>query len=158
MVALIMILSAVGVGSFISSTTKSKDTQRKNDLNQLAKAVETFNNDLGKYPSSITGSFLCYEKTSDVGGDVSCVGDKLTFRLDGKVTTYINIPKDPDSTQKYYYESDGASFSLYTAIQNLGDKDILRDENGTMITYTSNGVSCGSSDCNYKLTETGLVK
>lgn len=155
-VALIMILSAIGVGGFISSTAKSRDTLRKNDLNQIAKAVEAFSGDVGRYPLSDNGNFRCYEVTGGVGSNVSCLGDKLFFKLDGKVTNYIALPKDPDLGLTYYYESvDGSSFALYAAIQNLSDKDLLKDVNGNIVTYL---VSCGDVQCNYKLTETGLVK
>lgn len=155
-VALIMILSAIGVGGYTASTAKSRDTQRKNDLNQIAKALESFNNDVGHYPIANNGKMKCYEKSGSSGTDVDCINGKLTFKLDGKVTSYMTIPTDPDSNQKYYYESeDGSSFALYVAIQNEDDRDLIKDGNGNIVTY---GTNCGVLACNYKITETGLVK
>lgn len=155
-VALIMILSAVGLGAYTISTTRSYDTQRKSDLNQLAKALESFNSDIGRYPlSDVNGKILCYQKDVDVVTNPSCT-TKLTVRIDGVVTSYITLPVDPDSSDVYFYESDGNSFSLYTAIHNSEDKDLLRDENGVI--DNPYGVSCGVDYCNYKITEVGLSK
>ena len=160
-VALIMILSAIGVGSFISSAAKSLDTQRKNDLNQLAKAAESFNSDVGRYPiSTATGGFTCYKVDNlavpPTKGDMSCISSKLSFTNDTKVTNYITWPTDPDLNQKYYYKSDGSTFSLYTTIQNDQDKDLFKDVDGNIITYdVTDSVDCGVLECNYKISETG---
>lgn len=157
-VALIMILSAVGIGTYSSSTTKSRDSQRKNDLNQMVKAIESFNNDIGRYPiSNSEKQPTCYAISSGVGEDVECVSDKLTFRLDGVTTTYITFPSDPDPAQKYIYDSDGNTFALYTALQNEGDKDLLVDDSGNIIADPY-GITCGDVPCNYKITENGLSK
>lgn len=157
-VALIMILAAVGLGSYTLATTRSHDTQRKSNLNQIAKALESFNNDVARYPASdVDGSILCYQKENGVISDVSCSGSKLTVRIDSLVTSYILIPSDPDPSNKYVYESDGYSFALYTAIQNPSDKDLLLDNNGVPI-VDPYGKTCGVDKCNYKITEAGLAK
>lgn len=157
-VALIMILSAVGIGTYSSSTTKSRDAQRKSDLNQMVKAIESFNNDIGRYPVSNTNKLpYCYTMNSGSGSDTDCVSNKLTFRLDGVTTTYITFPTDPDPAQKYIYDSDGSTFALYAALQNEGDKDLLTDEGGNII-EDPYGITCGDVPCNYKITENGLSK
>lgn len=157
-VALIMILSSVGLGAYTISTTKSYDSQRKNDLNQLSKALEAFNGDIGRYPlSDSNGYILCYQKDSGVVTNPTCPGDKLTIRIDGVVNSYISVPKDPDSSNRYIYESDGSTFALYTKLHNSEDKDILKDEAGEPIQNPYN-VSCGTDYCNYKITEAGLSK
>lgn len=157
-VALIMILSAVGLGSYNVSTTRSYDTQRKSDLNQIAKALESFNNDVSRYPiSDVDGSIMCYQKDSGVITNVSCSGSKLTIRIDSVVTSYILLPSDPDPSNKYVYDSDGSSYALYTTIHNTQDRDLLLDANGIPIPDPY-GVSCGTDQCNYKITEAGLSK
>lgn len=162
-VALIMILASIGLGSFITSTIRSHDTQRRNDLFQIAKAVESYNSDIGSYPKAdASGNMLCYEKVTDVNtGTVTvtypaCTG-KLTMRIDGVSVSYLAIPTDPEPTNKYLYESDGKSYAIYTVIQNPNDKDLLKDTNGVVIANPY-GKSCGAEDCNYKVTESGLSK
>ncbi|EKD56041.1 MAG: hypothetical protein ACD_58C00312G0002 [uncultured bacterium] len=157
-IALIIILSALGIGSYVLSTTRSYDTQRKNDLNQISKALESFNNDVGRYPlSDASGNILCYQKAAGVVTNPDCAGNKLLIRIDDIITNYITVPVDPNATNKYIYESDGSSFSLYTVIQNSSDKDLLLDVNNNVITNPYNK-SCGAESCNYKITEVGLSK
>ncbi len=156
-VALIMILSGVGLGAYTISTTRSFDTQRKNDLNQIAKALESFNNDVNRYPLSSSGSILCYQKEDDTVTNPSCAGSKLTIRIDGVVTSYISIPSDPDESNRYVYESDGSTYELYARIQNTEDRDLILDESGEPLADPY-GVSCGVDQCNYKITEVGLAK
>lgn len=157
-VALIMILASVGLGAYTISTTRSYDTQRKSDLGQISKALESFNNDIGRYPlSDANGAILCYQKEGAVVTNPTCTGAKLTIRIDGVVSSYISIPTDPDPSNKYVYDSDGSTFALYTKLHNTEDKDLLRDENDEVITNPYS-VSCGVDVCNYKITEAGLSK
>lgn len=157
-VALIMILASVGLGAYTISTTRSYDTQRKSDLGQISKALESFNNDIGRYPlSDSNGAILCYQKDGLVVTNPVCSGSKLTIRIDGVVNSYISVPADPDPSNKYVYESDGSTFALYTKLHNAEDKDLLRDENDEVI-INPYGVSCGVDVCNYKITEAGLSK
>ena len=126
--ALIMILSVVGIGAYLQATTKSMDTQRKNDLNQIAKAIETYYTDMGKYPSDL----------SEVDPD------------------YISIPEDPDPSLNYVYKYNVDGYSLFAVLQNVGDKDLIVDGFGNVFEYDE---SCGDLiQCNYQITETGLVK
>ncbi len=157
-VALIMILASVGLGAYTISTTRSFDTQRKSDLNQISKALESFNNDIDRYPlSDANGAILCYQKDLSVITNPTCPGDKLTIRIDGVVSSYITIPEDPDPSNKYVYSSDGNTYALYTRLHNTEDKDLLRDTNDVVIADPY-GVSCGVDLCNYKVTEAGLSK
>ncbi len=157
-IALIMILASVGLGAYTISTTRSYDTQRKSDLNQISKALESFNNDIGRYPlSDSNGAILCYQKDDSVVTNPTCSGAKLTIRIDGVVSSYISVPTDPDPSNKYVYQSDGNTYALYTRLHNTEDKDLIRDENGEVI-LDPYGVSCGVDVCNYKITEAGLSK
>lgn len=157
-VALIMILSAVGLGAYTISTTKSYDAQRKNDLNQISKALESFNTDIGHYPlSGTSGEILCYDREGDTASDITCPGPSLTIRIDGVINSYMTIPADPDSSNSYIYDSDGSSYALYTYLHNAEDRDLIKDENGQALSDPY-GVSCGADKCNYKITEFGLSK
>lgn len=158
-IALIMILSIVGVTSFTLATVKSKDTQRKGEINQIVRALESFNQDIGRYPLSDTNNaILCYVKENGVVSNPVCDANKLYARIDGETTSYMTIPTDPDPNQKYVYvSSDGSSFDLYAALENTSDKDLLTLESGQP-DLDPWGVSCGSEKCNYKVTDTGLAK
>lgn len=162
---LIMILSVVGIGSFMVATVKSRDAQRKNDLNQMVKAIESFYSDVGHYPLSETSTDAtkdtphCYESTGGIGTDLQCIsGGKLYSKNDTIYAYYITIPSDPVRQAPYTYISDGTTFAIYAGLENENDKDLLKNPDGS-VNMDPWGLSCGTGvKCNYKLTETGLVK
>lgn len=158
-VALIMILSIVGVGSYTVAVVKSKDTQRKGELGQFVRALEAFNQDIGRYPLSDTNNtVLCYRKSSGVVTNPTCINGRLETTIDGDVTSYMTIPVDPDPSFKYQYVStDGFGFSVYAALENTSDKDLLKLPNGQP-DLDPWGMSCGAEQCNYKITEEGVAK
>lgn len=158
-VALIMILSSVTVGSYLQATIRSKDTARKSDLNQIVKALESFNTDVGRYPLSVTNEdyIHCYNKVSGAVTNPACPGNKLYASIDGSRIDYMLIPTDPDPNQKYVYISDGSSFSIYSALENTSDKDLLKLDSGS-VDLDPWDISCGDLKCNYKVTEVGLAK
>jgi len=151
--AIVGILAVVGIGAYTQATVKSKDTQRKNDLNQITKALESFNNDVGRYPKVSGTSMTCpiADKT-----EVLCGSDIYAYIGDAKSTYMKDVPPDPISARKYVYVPDSSfsSFALYAAFENLKDKDVVTM--GGVVTDW--GVSCGDVNCNYKITETGLVR
>ena len=157
--AIIGILAVVGIGSYTQATVKSKDTVRKNDLNQMTKALESFNNDVGRYPKTdADGNILCLQ--SD-GTDATCVGLIYAYIGSERAVYMDSLPVDPgNSTRKYVYIPSGSynSYSLYTALENPEDKDVVVDAQNKPTTWD---VNCGVTTeikCNYRLTETGLVK
>lgn len=171
MMAIIGILSVIGIGSFTQATVKSKDTQRKNDLNQIAKALEVYYNDVGSYPAASAvvgeeGKILCsVTATSTTCNPASACTTRFAYCFTGKTSVYLSkLPEDSSSLQKYYYKPDSSlsSFALYAALENTEDKDIVVISGTTDKTnWDDDGVNCGSSTsvpCNYKITETGLVR
>jgi prepilin-type N-terminal cleavage/methylation domain-containing protein len=159
-IALMMILSVIGIGSFTQATVKSKDTQRKNNLAEISKALESFYTDVGRYPLSTDSEkyMHCLQKTGTVTTDFTCLSTKLYTIVDGISTTYIDVPKDPDAQRKYVYISlDGQTYELYAGIENMLDKDLLYNEDGTVIVDPW-GENCGSVQCNYQVTDTGPVR
>lgn len=154
--AIVGILAVVGIGSYTRATVKSSDTQRKNDLNQIVKALELFNNDVGRYP-----------KIDENSGEMTCLladaseavcGDDIYAYIVGEKSVYMkNVPVDPDASKKYVYvpnESFG-EFSLYAALENDEDRDVVRTGEGVVADWS---ISCGNVNCNYKITETGLIR
>jgi type II secretion system protein G len=152
--AIIGILAVIGIGSFTQAMTKSRDTQRKNDLNQIAKALESFNNDVGRYPKVNAGEMTCPDENGD---EVDCDGNIYAYIGDTKSKYMSGVPSDPTAGRIYVYVPGAGygSFVLYTALENTEDRDVVVDSNGDPADW---GVSCGSVNCNYKLTELGLMR
>jgi len=153
--AIIGILSVVGIGSYTQATIKSRDTERKNDLNQIAKALESFNNDVGRYPAvDENGEMTCPQ--SD-GSEGDCIEMISAFIGDTKAVYMQEVPKDPDTNRSYVYvpEANETGFALYTALENTQDKDVVVNIDGKASDW---GRPCGTVSCNYKLTEVGLIR
>lgn len=154
-----MILSMVGIGSFTQATIKSKDSQRKNDINQMVKAAESFYTDIGRYPLSLPNEdyMHCYQSTGGIVSNPTCTSNRLYVLVETAMTPYIVMSPDPDPAKKYVYISDGYSYAFYAALENTSDRDLLVNADKS-VNLDPWGVSCGSVSCNYKVTETGLVK
>lgn len=151
--AIIMILSVIGIGSYTQATIKSKDTQRKSDLSQIAKALELFNNDVGRYPKTSAGAMTCLKAD---GTEELCNGAIYAYIGDTKATYMKTVPADQTASREYVYGPDETfgSFALYAALENLEDRDVVIT--GGVVTDWDN--DCGSVKCNYKLTETGVIR
>lgn len=157
-VAILGILSVISFSSFMGTIARGRDTQRKSDLAQIKKALESFNNDFGVYPDSQTGSILgCMNSSS--GAFVKCPASNGGFRYyvrSQEVNNLLKFPSDPDASRVYYYtfDSSTSTFALYAALENLNDKDVKNV--ATSPSGADWGVDCGSVNCNYKITNAGL--
>lgn len=139
--AIIGIISVLGVGSFISSQQKSRDSRRKSDLKQISLALEAYYNDAGEYPAS-SPSFTILGCN---GGAECSWGDEF---VDANGTSYmISLPADPVSNYAYHYESNGTSYQLYARLENNQDPQVPKDVNDDPQVYSN--VLCGTVDCNY---------
>lgn len=154
--AIIAILSVIGIGSYTQATIKSRDTQRKNDLNQITKALELYNNDVVGYPTvNIDGEMMCI----GIDGSLAECGTSIYAYFDGEKAIYMSsLPSDPNATRDYIYVPDDpivGSYSLYTSLENVEDRDVVVDSEGEKTDWE---INCGDALCNYKLTETGLIR
>lgn len=158
--AIMMILSVIGIGAYTQATIKSRDTQRKNDINQIAKALEVFMNDVQRYPhTDVDGEMTC--PSMDIGVEVAC-GNQI-FSFTGSAGSRLQalymdkVPKDPIAGREYVYQENSTTggYSLYASLENLEDRDVVVDGEGNTADW---GVPCGSAVCNYKVTETGLIR
>lgn len=165
--ALVGILAVVGLGSYMQATVKAKDTRRKNDLNQYAKALEMFINDVGRYPQvDASGKILCPNFANGSMVQTDCLGILYAFIGDSnpvagskkyEKTVYMDdIPTDPEAAKSYIYVPSAGQndYALYAALDNLEDRDVVTDEG----VVTDWSVSCGSAMCNYKVTSLGLIR
>lgn len=169
--ALVTILSVIGIGSYTQATVKSRDTLRKSELSQISKALEAFNQDIGRYPyvgstdptdTAKYGVIYCYRKIAGVVTSPSCDGNKLNTLIgdsiaDVAITNYITLPSDPSGTRKYIYlTTDGTTFALYASLENNQDKDLI--QTGGVPNMNPWNIDCGIAKCNYKITEEGLAR
>jgi len=144
MVILALLLS-VGLGSFMTSQTKSRDSARKTDLQNISRALELYYNDKGEYP-------IDSSKTGILGYDW---GDPFVDPANPE-TIYMNfLPSDPGGYTYYYTSVDGSIYQIYAYIENDNDNDLNKDEDDAIQVYTS--TDCGVDSvitCSYGISST----
>lgn len=155
-VAIMMILSAVSLGSFWQSQKKSRDTQRKSDLGQIGRALEMFNEDFFQYPESDGGNMLGCQTEAD-GAFVACtVGREFAAYPGGVKQIYMKkFPGDPQGGDNYYYTEEGSGFALYSVLENT--QDASYHATGWDASGTGSGDECGGEVCRYKLVDYGVI-
>ncbi len=149
-VGIMLILTGIGFSNYVFSIVKSRDVRRKSDLSTISRALQAFANDFGSYPQSdANGKIIACDYNNT--GLVACTwGAALAAYKNNVKITYISIlPADPESDKNYYYEAsaNGATFSLFAALEN--DKDPSYRSDLTQ--------PCGFGVlCSYQLTESGV--
>jgi general secretion pathway protein G len=128
-VAILGVLTTVGLGSFQSSQMKSRDAQRKSDLSQIQKALEMYYNDKGGYPLSIP-------EAGSEWKDASVSGGALYMK---------SVPGDPRGGS-YCYESDGTYYKIYAKLENKKDPKIITPSSS--VCTAANGYNYGVSSSN----------
>ncbi len=144
-IAILGILSAIGIGNFKTARIKAVDTERKSDLQTIGKSLEAFVNDHRLYP------------LSDGSGKIKCKSDGSicdwgTPFTDTTGTIYTaKLPADPSGYTYVYSSADGTSYTLYAHLDNTQDPALISPPlNPT--------VQCGSATilCNYKITSSNI--
>ena len=129
-VVIIGILAAVGLGQFHTAQLRSRDTQRKENLSSVTKALEMYYNDYGLYPDDLSW------------------GSPLE---DAEGTIYIkDLPNDPSVGVNYFYETDdsGSYYKLYAYIEHVADRCF--NENGQCLEDGYSDTDCGDGRfCRY---------
>lgn len=148
------VLVVSGVGSFISSQKKSRDTKRKGDLRQIAIALEAYYNDIGHYPFTSSSG---YEIMGCGAGATNQCSWGSIFSNTTTSTIYMpQLPADPLTSRTYSYVSNltGTKYQLYAKLENDQDTGPGALQSG----YT--GMSCGTGvTCTYGVSSqnTGLT-
>lgn len=146
-ITIMMIVSGVSLASFTFSQRKSRDAKRKSDLSQIARALEVFNEDFGRYPVGIDGEIIGCQPDEDDDLEDCAWGGEFAGYPSGVYQLYMSkLPEDPKGSYDYYYESDGSDINLYAALENDKDKDYRSDLT----------LECGGVTCSYLLTEYGV--
>ena len=107
-IGIISVLSAVAVPNFMGARERARDTERKNDVRQIQKALELYKDDQSpvSYPAALPSCGAAWIVSS---------------------TTYMNLlPCDPSSGSGYSYTrnaGDTLRYTLYACLQNKSDPD-----------------------------------
>jgi prepilin-type N-terminal cleavage/methylation domain-containing protein len=125
---IIAILSAMVIGNFMTSLKKGRDARRKQDLEQIRRAVELYYEDKHTYPLPAAVQYGASLKDVDSG--------KLYMQ---------EIPNDPVSTNNYQYQSDGTYYRLYSCLENAQDKGSNISQSG-FDNGAGSAITCGG--CN----------
>ena len=118
LIEILLILLVIGILGFVTykqfalAQAKSRDVQRKSDLNEFSKVIKLYFADYGKLPD-----------------------DKLINSLWGKQfidNDYIyanSVPKEKFGNKEYCYESggDGTFFKISAELENKNDFDCKKD-------------------------------
>lgn len=150
------LLIIVGVASYTSVQTKSRDGRRKSDLRQIASALEAYYNDYSTYPPNDPNTFGI--NGCGTTGTASCVWESAfqTLRADGVTVKTMYMPKlpgDPASGRRYYYMRSGTnppSYQLYAMLENVQDRDYSA-------TIVAKGLGCGGGVCNYGVSSSNIT-
>ena len=109
-IAIIGILSSLGLSAYTQVQARARDSQRKTDLQQIRIALEVYRSDNQGYP--LTAEYVL----------INC---KTPISFNNN--TYMqSLPCDPrgPTTLKYFYSSlDGSSYDLISCLENSSDKD-----------------------------------
>ena len=159
--SIIGILATVILGGFRASQKRARDTKRKSDLQQVAKALEMFYSDHERYPNANLGKLVACEYVEG-GVSVDCDWGQGQFS-DGNTTYFRQIPDDL-SGNNYYYRTleSNRAFQLYAHLENPEDRGCI--VYGTGVSNCTNPVlppslplnSCGGA-CNFAVTSTNVT-
>lgn len=129
--------------NFSISERKARDASRKQDVRDIANAVEHYRDDFSAYPLSQDGQIVgCDSGKKDEKGVTilrSCEWGQES--LDG-----VKLPIDPRHGQghRYYYLSDGFAFQVYAALEGS-------DEAEYDVKIVARNLPCGDNICNFGL-------
>lgn len=158
--AIIGVLAAITVGSFSSSQLRGRDSRRKSDLSQIARALETYYNDRGVYPTDTTAGEIVGCGTTAL--PTTCAwGQPFQQRATGATTDTIymvTLPSDPKAPNAAYFYDAAAnqrSYQLYARLENTEDNGVPKDGSGDPQIYS--GLLCGDDACNYGISSTNTT-
>lgn len=136
-IAMLGILATIIFGTYLSSLKKGRDSRRKQDLEQVSRALELYYSEQGQYPDS---------------GDV-IFGQALMHPTNNDLFYMKLLPTDPMSGYIYVYRTtDQQDYQLYACLENDDDLDYNDDEFGY-------GFDCGTScgPCRYGIASPNSV-
>lgn len=136
---ILAILSTLSFGVYNNAQTRSRDSKRKNDVEQTGRALELYFNDFGKYPN---------ENSGEIGG----AGWGSSFEASGEIYMKL-LPEDsksPAYEYRYDVSSDNQKYRVSAKLERDDDPDLDSGLEGKEI-------KCGTADeaiCNFGISST----
>lgn len=176
--SILTIIILLSLYNFRIALRRSRDTQRRSDLGQIANAIEKYQADFGFFPLSSEGGEikacipanfkelveeLSQKKEFDYEKYLTSLNlctwgvDSLRDLADDSFTPYLStIPKDPRNKDgfSYFYFSNSHRYQIYAYLEG-GDTEI-----GYSSGIVGRNLNCGSQICNFgkAFSETPLEK
>lgn len=125
-IAIIGILTSIGIVSFSSARAKANDAKRKEDLRQIQLALESYANDNGRYPQAGSCAYgsNCYVYSTAGSGWIPALVPKYMSALPVDPRNNADQPWT-DGNYSYSYgnvSADGQTYDLTTQLENTEDK------------------------------------
>lgn len=147
-IVILGVLTVTALTNFRSVQIKSRDARRKNNLRQIATALEYYYNDYGSYPPDTSNKIYGCGTTGLLVCDWGSPFQTVLASGLPKTIYMPKLPGDPSSGRYYYYDRIGtSSYKLYAMLENSADS-----ENVPVAT-----VNCGAGDCNYVITSSNTT-
>ena len=141
----ILAAAAITVLNPLEQFKKANDSQRKSNLSQIQKALETYYQDNNRYPATTGNPYYHMQHYANPW---------TLFSWGTSWSPYMNVvPDDPKPNYGYVYwaSADGQTYYIYASLER-GSKDPQACNGGSACTSLSgNGISataCGAT-CNY---------
>lgn len=157
--AIVGILTVLGIRSFGSVQQKSRDSRRKQDMQNIGKVLEVYYNDFNHYPYSSGGSMMGCE----VGAIQACSWGNIWQNFSNQTLYMSELPVDPSGNQYFYLaDAEGMSFSIFTYLENTDDASVVKNIDGDPAFYSgtackvANGVLADNS-CNYVVMSSNMT-
>lgn len=148
--AILAIIVGIGLGFYSNVQPKARDAKRKNDLSQVAKALELYYQDRGTYPASSGGQI----SGCGAAGTAVCTWGGAFVNETNSTVYMAQLPREPRTGYTYFYESSGTAYQIYARLENIKDPDV--PYNGTTPQVYS-GSACGGDNCNYAIGSTNTL-
>jgi len=143
--SIISILAGLIGGNYITSRVRARDSERKNNLAQIQRALELYYNDYNQYPSA-------------TDGEISIASWGQSFADANGEVYMVQLPSDSRApVRQYLYETDSSQlkYRLFARLEN--EEDLNTDLDGDGITGDEFDGSlpeqpikqCGQIACNY---------
>ena len=155
-IAIVALLTAIGMTAFNSAKKRARDTRRKSDLETVRSALEMYRADNDEYPD-------CGASWVRVDGDPECLTTTLVD------TGYLDsLPRDPKSSgtnngpcykvnpraYRYtYFGNGGSSYFVATLMELSGSKDDSPCDDIADFWPTCSGTGYDSEDYCYAKTD-----
>jgi type II secretion system protein G len=136
-ISIIGLLAALIMVNFNAARERTRDVQRKSDLDQIKKALRMYYNDNNLYPE--TGED---NKIKACGNPATTTFEWGSQFACGGMIYMKALPNDPNTDQVYQYQqtASGQDFCLWATLENKSDGDITKSKT------RCSGCSVGTND------------